>query len=50
MDDVKIYNLDRRYADLFDKEDMIAEEIMAFGKNTAVVSIFKQVIQLHMHY
>ena len=25
MDDVKIYNLDRRYADLFDKEDMIPE-------------------------
>ena len=30
MDDVKIYNLDRRYADLFDKEDMIA------GRNNGV--------------
>ena len=24
MEDLKIYNLDRRYANLFDKEDMIA--------------------------
>ena len=24
MENLKIYNLDRRYADLFDKEDMIA--------------------------
>ena len=50
MEDLKIFNLDRRYANLFDKEDMIAGRKMVNGKNTVVVNIFKLLMLLLAAY